>query len=53
MRPLFASLGATVVASAVYATSEQFADSTPGPALLQAVDRAVREALALAGGTID
>ncbi|HEX4627427.1 MAG TPA: NAD(P)H-dependent oxidoreductase [Gemmatimonadales bacterium] len=53
MRPLFASLGATVVASAVYATSEQFADGTPGPALLQAVDRAVREALALAGGTID
>ncbi|HEX4601635.1 MAG TPA: NAD(P)H-dependent oxidoreductase [Gemmatimonadales bacterium] len=53
MRPLFASLGATVVARAVYATSEQFPDGTPGPALLQAVDHAVREALALAGGTID
>jgi FMN reductase len=53
MRPLFASLGATVVASAVYATSDQFQDGTPRPALLQAVDRAVREALALARGTGD
>ena len=48
MRPLFASLGATVVANGVYATSGQFADGQPGPELLQAVDRAVHEALALA-----
>ena len=48
LRPLFASLGATVVASGVYATSSQFADGKPGPELLQAVDRAVHEALALA-----
>jgi FMN reductase len=48
MRPLFASLGATVVASGVYATSGQFADGKPGPEVLEAVDRAVGEALALA-----
>jgi len=48
MRPLFASLGATVVASGVYATSSQFQDGKPGTELLQAVDRAVHEALALA-----
>ena len=48
MRPLFASLGATVIAGGVYATSQQFADGKPGPELLQAVDRAVAEALALA-----
>ncbi|HMH83258.1 MAG TPA: NAD(P)H-dependent oxidoreductase [Gemmatimonadales bacterium] len=53
LRPLFASLGATVVASAVYATSAQFQDGKPGPELLRAVDRAVREALALAGATLD
>ena len=51
MRPLFASLGAVVVASGVYATGTQFQDGRPGPELLQAVDRAVREALALAGAT--
>jgi FMN reductase len=52
MRPLFASLGATVVASGVYATSGQFQDGKPGAELLQAVDRAVREALALAGAPL-
>jgi len=51
LRPLFASLGATVVASAVYATSEQFQDGQPGPELLQSLDRAVREAIALAAAT--
>ena len=44
----FARLGATVVASGVYATSSQFQDGKPGPELLEAVDRAVGEALALA-----
>ena len=48
MRPLFASLGALVVASGVYATSSQFRDAKPDPALLQAVERAMHEALALA-----
>jgi len=48
MRPLFASLGATVVASGVYATSSQFPEGKPAPELLQAVDRAVQEARALA-----
>jgi FMN reductase len=48
LRPLFASLGATVIASGVYATSSQFPDGQPGPEVLQAVDRAVAEALALA-----
>src|SRR5207237_278579 len=49
LRPLFASLGATVVASGVYGTSAQFQDGKTAPELLQAVDRAVEEALALAG----
>ena len=52
MRPLFASLGATVVAGGVYATSAQFQDGKPHPDLLQAVERAVREALALVGATL-
>jgi FMN reductase len=53
LRPLFASLGATVVASGVYGTSEQFRDGKPEPTLLAAVDRAVREALALAAVAVD
>jgi FMN reductase len=53
LRPLFASLGATVVASGVYATSEQFVGCTPAPELFHAVDQAVREAVALATATSD
>jgi len=53
LRPLFASLGATVVASAVYGGSDQFLDGKPGPDLLRAADRAVREAISLATATID
>lgn len=52
LRPLFASLGATVVASGVYGTSAQFQDGKAAPELLQAVDRAVEEALALAGAAM-
>lgn len=52
VRPLFASLGATVVASGVYGTSAQFTDGQPAPELLTAVDRAVREALALVGASL-
>lgn len=47
LRPLFASLGAVVVAGAVYGTSEQFLDGKPGPDLLRAADRAVGEAFSL------
>jgi FMN reductase len=53
LRPLFASLGATVIAGAVYATNDQFTDGVPNTELREAVDRAVREAAALAGATID
>src|SRR2546426_125999 len=35
LRPLFASIGATVVAHGVYATSEQFADGTPANCSLE------------------
>jgi len=52
LRPLFASLGAAVVAGGVYGTSAQFQDGKAAPELLQAVDRAVEEALALAGAAI-
>ena len=47
LRPLFASLGATVVAAGVYGTSAQFTNGTPGSELLAATQRAVTEALAL------
>ena len=50
LRPLFASLGATVVAGGVYATSDQFTDAGPSPALLAALDLGVAEAIALARG---
>ncbi len=53
LRPLFASVGATVIAHGVYATSEQFADGTPAAELRAAVDRAVREAVALASAGND
>ncbi len=47
LRPLFASLGAVVVAGAVYGTDDQFLDGQPGPDLLRAADRAVGEAFSL------
>lgn len=53
MRPLFASLGATVVASGVYATAGQFQDGKPQAELLRAVDRAVGEAVALARASVE
>ena len=52
LRPLFASLGAIVIASGVYGTSAQFQNGKTAPELLQAVDRAVDEALALAGAAM-
>ncbi len=51
LRPLFASLGATVVAAGVYATPDQFQDGVPGPELRQAVERAVQEAERIGGMT--
>jgi len=51
LRPLFASLGAVVVASGVYGMSAQFANGQAAPELLAAIDRAVDEALALAGAS--
>ena len=53
LRPLFASLGATVVAAGVYGTSAQFQDGKPAAELVQAVDRAVREAWTLAGAATE
>ncbi len=53
LRPLFASLGAVVVAGAVYGTSEQFLDGQPGPELLGAADRAVGEAFSLVTAASD
>ena len=47
LRPLFASVGATVVATGVYATSAAFPNGAPGPEILKLTDRAVQEALAL------
>lgn len=49
LRPLFASLGATVVATGVYATPDQFQDGVPGIELRQAVERAVHEAERIGG----
>ena len=48
LRPLLASLGAVVVATGVYASPDQFIDGTPDRALLERLERAVAEALALA-----
>lgn len=53
LRPLFASLGAAVVAAAVYVTSDQIPGGKPGPEALAAVDRAVREATASAAAPSD
>jgi FMN reductase len=50
LRPLFGSLGAIVVPTGIYGTDAQFtAACEPQPALLERVDRAVVEALTLAG----
>jgi len=53
LRPLFASLGATVVATGVYGTSANFPNGAPGPEILSLTDRAVKEALALAGSSTE
>ncbi len=48
LRPLFASLGAVVVANGTYGTSEQFRNGAPVADLLAQLERSVSEALALA-----
>ena len=47
LRPLLTSVGALPVATAVYGTDAQFRDGRPDPALIEQIDRAVAEALAL------
>ena len=49
LRPLFGSLGATVVPTGIYGTDAQFTAGEPHALLLQRIDRAVTEALAIAG----
>jgi FMN reductase len=48
LRPLLASVGAQVVPTGIYATDAQFGADGPQGAVLQRVDRAVGEALAIA-----
>jgi FMN reductase len=48
LRPLFASLGAVVVGTGVYATDKEFANGVPDPALLERLSRAAAEAMTLA-----
>jgi FMN reductase len=46
LRPLFASLGATVVPTGVYGTDAQFASGAPDSQLLDRLEKGVAEALA-------
>jgi len=47
LRPLLASVGALTVSTAVYGTDAQFQNGRPDSRLLEQLDRAVAEALAL------
>lgn len=47
MRPLFASVGATVVSNGVYGCDAQFRGGIPDPELVERVERAVDEAVRL------
>jgi FMN reductase len=49
LRPLLASVGALVVATGVYGTDAQFRAGVPEPALVERIERAVLEALAIEG----
>ena len=51
LRPLFASLGAVVVATGTYGTDVQFRNGAPEAALVERVNRAVSEAITLASAT--
>jgi FMN reductase len=48
LRPLFASLGAVVVGTGVYATEKEFRHGAPDPSLLEHLDHCAAQALALA-----
>ncbi len=50
LRPLLASVGALVGATAVYGTDAQFRNGTPEPALVEQIERAALEAASLAAG---
>jgi len=52
LRPLLASVGALVIATGIYASPEQFAGTEPDRTVVERIERAVAEALALAGGAI-
>ena len=52
LRPLFASVGATVVSTGVYGCDAQFKNGYPDPDLLERADRAVEEAVRLARATV-
>jgi FMN reductase len=49
LRPLLASVGAQVVATGIYATDAQFGADGPQAIVTERIDRAVAEALAIAG----
>lgn len=49
LRPLFTSVGAVVVRTAVFATERQFQDGVPEQSVLERLDQSAAEALALAG----
>ena len=49
LRPLFASVGAVTVPTSVYGIDTQFRDGVPDAVLLERVERAVAEAVVLAG----
>ncbi len=51
LRPLLQSVGALVVTTGVYATDSQFGAEGPEASLIVRLDRAVDEAIALAGAT--
>ena len=48
LRPLFASVGAVVVGTGVYATDKQFRDGAPDSSLFDRLDQCAAEAFALA-----
>ena len=50
LRPLFASVGALVVATGVYGTDAQFRAGVPEPGLVERIERAALEAASLAAG---
>jgi FMN reductase len=48
LRPLFASVGAVVVPTGVYAVDGEFDDGVPRPGVLERIERAVAESVLLA-----